>query len=410
MAKIVRYNGNLQAFASAAIGTERTLFGEVAQANDLTSQFTAEFLRGWGIVGPSDQPTLEDFNAAMYTNGQLSAYLHQMGVAEYNAAQEYHIGSLCNVAGVIYVSLINTNVGNTPTSSPAQWRELYAQATETVRGTGQVATQAIAEAGVSDVTLMTPLKTKQAIAATPVLSGISGVASNLRMSAVGTNAVVTISADEICVKNSAGSQKVLQNVSIASLNLAASGLNGLDTASLAANTWYACYVIWNPATNTVGSVASTSYTAPSLPAGYTHWAFVGSVRCGATNTRVLPFIRRGNKTFYVPTAGTDIPSDFPVILNAGTSSSFVQLSLQSYIPPSAVLGRLAGTHSGTVAGFIAFTMGSGGSSTGMLAQIFTNGTGIQRVQFDVPDPYNRGVWYAIGNNGTGTLLCLGFEE
>lgn len=127
MAKIVRYNGNLQAFASAAPGTERTIFGDVTQANDLTSQINADFLRGWGIVGPSDQPSLEDFNGAMYTHGQLHAYLHQIGVPEYSALQEYHQNSLCNSGGVLYVSLINNNIGNTPESSPSQWRELYAQ-------------------------------------------------------------------------------------------------------------------------------------------------------------------------------------------------------------------------------------------------------------------------------------------
>lgn len=122
MAKITRFNGNLVAPASASLGTERTLFGDVTQSDDLTDQFTADLLRGWGIVGPSDQPTLQDFNAMGFTLGQIHAYLHQMGVAEYNAAQEYHIGSIANVAGVLYVSLINTNIGNAPASSPAQWR------------------------------------------------------------------------------------------------------------------------------------------------------------------------------------------------------------------------------------------------------------------------------------------------
>lgn len=124
MAKIVRYNGNLQAFASAAVGTERTLFGEVTQADDLTSQVTADFLRGWGIVGPSDQPALEDFNGAMYAHGQLLAYLHQVGVAEYNATQEYYIGSITNESGIAYASLTNGNIGNTPSSSPANWRAI----------------------------------------------------------------------------------------------------------------------------------------------------------------------------------------------------------------------------------------------------------------------------------------------
>lgn len=122
MAKIDRYNGNLEAPASAALGTERTIFGTGSQSDDLTDQFNAFLLRGWGIVGPSDQPTLQDFNAMGFTLGQIHAYLHQMGVAEYNATQEYHIGSIANVAGVLYVSLVDTNVGNAPASSPAQWR------------------------------------------------------------------------------------------------------------------------------------------------------------------------------------------------------------------------------------------------------------------------------------------------
>lgn len=127
MAKIVRYNGNLQAFASAALGTERTIFGDVTQANDLTSQINADFLRGWGIVGPSDQPALEDFNGAMYTHGQLLAYLHQAGVPEYNAAQEYFLGSVTQDAGILYSSLQNSNIANPPATSPASWERIVSQ-------------------------------------------------------------------------------------------------------------------------------------------------------------------------------------------------------------------------------------------------------------------------------------------
>lgn len=159
MAKIVRYDGNLKAFASEQQTNERTLFGQVAIANDLTSQITAQFLRGWGIVGPSDQPSLQDFNAAMYTHGQLLAYLHQMGVAEYNAAQEYFVGSLAQTGGVLYMSLSNANIGNTPSSSPANWKAYTAdQATEVALGLVKIATQALTNAGSDDVSAVTPKK------------------------------------------------------------------------------------------------------------------------------------------------------------------------------------------------------------------------------------------------------------
>lgn len=119
MSKIVRYAGNLLAFGSNAQGLERTIFGETTQADDLTSQITTAFLRGWGIVGPSENPSLEDFNAAMYTVSQFIAYQHQMGVPEWHAEQEYYVGSICTLNGESYQSLENNNVGNTPPS--AKW-------------------------------------------------------------------------------------------------------------------------------------------------------------------------------------------------------------------------------------------------------------------------------------------------
>lgn len=159
MAKIVRYDGNLKAFASEQQTNERTLFGEVAIANDLTSQITAQFLRGWGIVGPSDQPSLQDFNAVGYTLGQLLAYLHQMGVAEYNAAQEYFIGSFTQTGGVLYMSLADANIGNTPSLSPASWKAFTAdQATEVAIGLVKIATQALTNGGSDDLTAVTPKK------------------------------------------------------------------------------------------------------------------------------------------------------------------------------------------------------------------------------------------------------------
>ena len=119
MSKIKRYAGNLRAFGSNAQGLERTLFGETVQADDLTSQVTAAFLRGWGIVGPSENPSLEDFNAAMYALSQFIVYQHQMGIPEWDAAQEYYTGSLCVRGGETYSSLVDDNIGNVPPS--AKW-------------------------------------------------------------------------------------------------------------------------------------------------------------------------------------------------------------------------------------------------------------------------------------------------
>lgn len=117
MSKIERYQGNVHAFASGAQGVERTVFGETTQANDLTSQITASFLRGWGVVGPSEHPSLEDFNGAMYALSQFIAYQHQVGIPEWHEEQEYYTGSVCTYAGVSYQSLEDANTGNKPPST-----------------------------------------------------------------------------------------------------------------------------------------------------------------------------------------------------------------------------------------------------------------------------------------------------
>ena len=142
MSKIARYQGNVRAFASDAQGMERTVFGGTNQADDLTSQITASFLRGWGIVGASEHPSLEDFNAAMYAMSQFIAYQHQMGVPEWHAEQEYHIGSICTHNGESYQSLQDANVGSPPPS--AKWTPVLTSK----NGLANLGLKEIAQAGV----------------------------------------------------------------------------------------------------------------------------------------------------------------------------------------------------------------------------------------------------------------------
>jgi len=102
MAKIDRYNGNVRAFAADSLGTERTVFGATTQSDTLDGNITLDLLRGWGIVGVNENPTKQDFNGLAFTLGQLLAYLHQRGVPEWNADQEYYEGSVVTTLAGIY--------------------------------------------------------------------------------------------------------------------------------------------------------------------------------------------------------------------------------------------------------------------------------------------------------------------
>ena len=114
MAKINRFAGNLQAFGSSATGTERTVFGDTVQSDALDDNVNSDFFRGWGIVGVNENPTKQDFNAFAFTATQLLSYIHQMGVPEWQAAQEFHTGSVTQAGGAGYISVSDSNTGNDP--------------------------------------------------------------------------------------------------------------------------------------------------------------------------------------------------------------------------------------------------------------------------------------------------------
>lgn len=104
MAKINRYTGDLKAFASNSTGTNRTVFGDVTQSDALDDNVNADYLLGWEMVGVNDKPDREDFNGLGFTLGQIHAYIHQMGVPEWDSLQEFPATGITNKNGAFYIS------------------------------------------------------------------------------------------------------------------------------------------------------------------------------------------------------------------------------------------------------------------------------------------------------------------
>jgi len=396
-------------------------------ANEIAKpDFSYQWSSGGAIVAPSNVKIQTGWTAEVppfqwenyLQNRQDNAILHlfQKGISEWDAASNYYFTTsgvrsyVQGSDGVIYVAVADS-IGQNPTTdvSDTYWKVAFADnstALTTITGDARYTQRAN---NLSDLASAATARTNLGVA-DAVVAGVSGTALNLKMTAVGTNAVAVITADSICVKDSTAHQKVLNSVSIASLNLATNGVNGLDTGSMTANTWYATYIIYNPTTSTVAGLASLSYTAPTLPSGYTYSAFIGSVRVGTTNTRIWPMLRLGARTFLTPTAATDIPNDFLLVLASGTSTSTTAVSLQNFAPPSAKTARLGVSHGGGTTGFTSVMRGPTGAASGILAQANSNGTTTIRAQFDAPDPYNLGVYYAVGTAGAATILSMGWEE
>jgi hypothetical protein len=73
---------------------------------------------------------------------------------------------------------------------------------------------------------------------------------------------------------------------------------GLDTGTIAANTWYHWYVIRRADTGVVDLMFSTSFTAPTMPSGYTHRRWIGAFRTNASS-QWIPFHQTGDDVYWL---------------------------------------------------------------------------------------------------------------
>lgn len=102
-----------------------------------------------------------------------------------------------------------------------------------------------------------------------------------------SGSTVEVNFNAIAVVNGTNIPERLLN-GMVTANILSGGVNGLDTGSVNADTWYYMYVIWD-GVNTSG-LWSLSATSPSLPTGYTHWKLVTAARTNDLNN--LPTVFR----------------------------------------------------------------------------------------------------------------------
>jgi hypothetical protein len=100
-------------------------------------------------------------------------------------------------------------------------------------------------------------------------------------------------------------------------------VNGLDTGSRAASTWYNVFLISN-GTTTAGLV-SISATAPTMPSGYTYFVRVGAMRTDGSGN-FLRTKQLGNKTSYAISLPT---------VASGTVAFWTAIAVATFVPPTA---------------------------------------------------------------------------
>lgn len=141
MARLARYTqktfgtnagiNQMAQYGSFAAGTPSTYSG--ATITPTIVQSLTNFLEGWySAVEGAYSPAIEDMNALFYLAFFQLAYLNQTGVSEWDSGTTYYTGCLVQSSGVMYVSIIDTNLNQAITDStkwftPTQYGALLQQ-------------------------------------------------------------------------------------------------------------------------------------------------------------------------------------------------------------------------------------------------------------------------------------------
>lgn len=146
-----------------------------------------------------------------------------------------------------------------------------------------------------------------------------------------SNTGISLTADEIIVEDSSGDTRKISSASFA-INTATSGVGGMSSGPIAASTPYYLHAVLNPATGAKGAILDVSKTAPTLPTGFTMWAWLGFDYSDASS-HLLGFQQKDNEWQYI--VGENQAT--AAILASGTAGSvttptYASASLTGVVP------------------------------------------------------------------------------
>lgn len=117
--------------------------------------------------------------------------------------------------------------------------------------------------------------------------------------------------------------------------VAGPAVNGRDQAgAFSSNQWLYFYAIYNPGSDTVAGIVSLTgpSSGPTLPSGYTAWAYFGAVRWNGSSN-LVPTRMAGNWRYYETEQSA---------LSGGTATTETAVSLTSLIPATASRFQIGG--------------------------------------------------------------------
>lgn len=160
--------------------------------------------------------------------------------------------------------------------------------------------------------------------------GVVAGYSTVGLEAVNTDDILTVDAIGVVVQDPTTlSITGIPSPAQKAINITTAGpaINGRDQAgAFAAETWVHFYYIYNPTTAAINGIASGNAPSvgPTLPSGYTRWAYIGAIFLDASSD-LLAMTIYGSNHFY---------DAAPFTLASGTASTSTAVDLSEVIPPN----------------------------------------------------------------------------
>ncbi len=231
---------------------------------------------------------------------------------------------------------------------------------------------------------------------------VPGAFKNLSIK-VASGTTVTVAADFVTTTDGTSYQTTALSGTV---DLGSNGAaNKLDTGTIAIDTWYAIWAIAK-ADGTTAGLASTSFTAPTLPTGYTYKVRLGAVRTvHATATLFTTWQLGRTAQFIIGTSGT---THRMAVGNVGTTLTAVATG--GFVPTTA--SRI----------FVCLWLNASGSQAGVAPNANYTGNNSDSIPlaFFAPTVTNLSgsIWlllestniYWFSDNAGNVLNCLGWED
>lgn len=211
------------------------------------------------------------------------------------------------------------------------------------------------------------------------------------------------------ILDSTGTYQLISD-SVLSPSIVTSGLNGLDTGTVAASTVYAVYLVADPVSaQPMGAMYSLSLTGPLMPFGYNAYALIGFVVTDGTSDILVGSWTAGNssrRTFVY-----DAP--IATAVTAGNATSFTAVSLAAFVPAlqdtpvSIAYAFTPGAASRTLNLTPGNGVGNAVTITGQVTSVVVSGNAsvFSKVTSSVPE-----IDYKVANSGDAVAINVaGFD-